>query len=439
MKKLLLSVSIYLIFLVSSCANRQNIVIPALDFIQSPALSGQKVKLFLDDNYFELDIDQTKRTFSGNISIKAGTYHLKLIYSAAGVSGPVDLASYESDVSIEKNKKTFLNIDRSDFNTSYDDDNDGATNLREVVLGSDPKDPGDLPDNLIRVPNNLPTIQSAINFASEGDIIEVRPNTTSDQRYQENIIIKDKKNLIIRAAIEYIKIRKDPDKKGPIVTFEQSMDITFSGFDIRSGSATSGGGISIINSKNITLEDLWISDNEADSMGGGIYLEESTDVFLTNGIITVNNCNKGAAIAVYRSDFTGNNLLVYKNFSGFTGGIWATESDVSINHSTIYENGGYELYSPKDPAFTMSVTDSIIYSTEDEPLPSEYSISFSHSCLWSGQGDCPFTDNDPDGNICKDPEFNNPSSDDFSLSDSSPAKGMASDGKDMGYLYINGE
>src|SRR5262245_56070479 len=103
--------------------------------------------------------------------------------------------------------------------------------------------------SIIRVPADQPTIQGAINAASNGDLVQVAPGT-----YIENINFLGK---AIRVASEQgpeVTII-DGNQAGPVVTFAsgETAQSVLNGFTVRNGKAAvspilEGGGIRIANS-----------------------------------------------------------------------------------------------------------------------------------------------------------------------------------------------
>jgi hypothetical protein len=97
---------------------------------------------------------------------------------------------------------------------------------------------------VINVPTDYPTIQAAINAATDGDEIIVSPNT-----YYENINFSGK-NIILRSTDPtnpnvVVNTIIDGNNAGSVVSFSGTENDTcvFSGFTIKRGNAQNGAGI----------------------------------------------------------------------------------------------------------------------------------------------------------------------------------------------------
>ena len=127
---------------------------------------------------------------------------------------------------------------------------------------------------IINVPDDYPTIQQGINASSDGDTVLVQPDT-----YVENINFND--HSIVLGSLflttgdtSYISTTIiDGNSSGSVVTVAANEDstTTITGFTIRNGSASDGGGI-YFHAYGITLSNLIISNNTASYQGGGIFI-----------------------------------------------------------------------------------------------------------------------------------------------------------------------
>jgi hypothetical protein len=138
---------------------------------------------------------------------------------------------------------------------------------------------------IITVPGDYPTIQGAINAASDSDEIIVSPGT-----YYENINFGGK-NIILRstdptnpAVVSSTII--DGNHAGSVVTFSgsESSDCVLSGFTIMNGNAPNGGGI-YGNGTLAAMRDNNITSNTASVLGGGVY---DCDGLIENNIVCGN-------------------------------------------------------------------------------------------------------------------------------------------------------
>ncbi len=175
-------------------------------------------------------------------------------------------------------------------------------------------------DNVVFVPDDYPTIQEAINAVENGDIVLVNPGT-----YVENINFNGK-NITVASLFltthdtTYIsQTIIDGNQDGSVVTIGCSNDSisTLSGFTIKNGLATYGGGIRINFLTSPTIKDNMISNNQA-QYGGGIY----------------NDCG---------SPLIKNNIIK-DNYSTFVGGIIAYGGDIKIIENIIVNNQGSGIH-----------------------------------------------------------------------------------------------
>jgi hypothetical protein len=136
----------------------------------------------------------------------------------------------------------------------------------------------------INVPADQPTIQAAINVASNGDTVLVAPGT-----YTENI------NFLGKAiTVESSKGAKvttiDGGGISSVVTFSsnETLSSVLKGFTVTNGSATitadyQGGGIAIV-SASPTIEDNIVENNLAEDAGGGIGINSGSPLVQGNTI-----------------------------------------------------------------------------------------------------------------------------------------------------------
>jgi len=125
--------------------------------------------------------------------------------------------------------------------------------------------------SIIRVTEDSLSIQSAIESASDGDIILVDPGT-----YLGQINFLDK-NVTLASLIysgydqnDLAKTILDGDGQGPIVTFNDGQDQSaiLLGFIIENGSASQSGGGILIEDASPTIDRNIIHNNHAGSCGG---------------------------------------------------------------------------------------------------------------------------------------------------------------------------
>ncbi len=192
------------------------------------------------------------------------------------------------------------------------------------------------------VPDTYQTIQSAIDNASNGDTLLVKPGI-----YKEKITLKNKSLFITSKFFlahnkSYLTntILNGEGKYTPI-SFENCPEGTvFSGFSIINGYAKIGGGLSIKNS-NLILDNLNIIQNTAEVKGGGIYLLNST-VDLIDIKIAKNSSigivAGGGGILSEDSHINAYNIKITDNIAFLGGGFYALNSDLKLKNVTIKKN-----------------------------------------------------------------------------------------------------
>ena len=162
----------------------------------------------------------------------------------------------------------------------------------------------DVSDNtrsVILVPEQVSSIQAAINQATDGAIIFVAPG-----QYRENIRIQGK-NIVLHSTggAASVSILGD-GRDGPIVLIENSK-FMLDGFCMQGGRGENGRGM-VLQGSNATIMNCTFTNN----VGG---------VSLTNSQAQFDHC----AIALNQSAVQG-------------GGLWAWQSDVRMSDCTVNDN-----------------------------------------------------------------------------------------------------
>ena len=219
------------------------------------------------------------------------------------------------------------------------------------------------------------TIQEGINASTDGDTVLVHPAT-----YTENINFTGK-NIIVSSLYlisqdtSYIsQTIIDGNQNGSVVTFVNGEDTTavLTGFTIKNGSSTVGGGI-FCNSSSPSLEYLAIIENTA-NVGGGILFIQSNSC-LKN--LTFYG-NSGSGVACNSSNISLVNCILWNDYPDeiifYSGSISVTFSDIQ---------GGWigEGNIDEDPQFA-------------NPDIGNFNLTDSSSCINSGN---PYSPPDPDG------------------------------------------
>jgi hypothetical protein len=160
-----------------------------------------------------------------------------------------------------------------------------------------------------------------------------------------------------------------------------------------------------------TIDHCLIANNQAES-GGGILCMDESDVVITNNTIVDNSADiDGGGIYVYEAYATIANNVIANNSAWDSGGILNWYGSVSVINNTIVHNRpnalylGPTLWLPSAPA----VLNNVIWQNEiylsDYAWPEEYDIRYnSVQGGWEGEG-----------NIVADPLFADPASGDYHL------------------------
>ncbi|MFC2092741.1 right-handed parallel beta-helix repeat-containing protein [Bacteroidota bacterium] len=239
--------------------------------------------------------------------------------------------------------------------------------------------------NIIRVPQNVSTIQAALNSCSAGDTVLVSPGA-----YHENIIWPSTSSLCLMS--EYGRDTTIIDGSGiaSVIKLTSIMDSStvISGFTIRNGySVLDAGGIYCNFSSPIIRNNL-IDSNYA-KYGGGIFCFNNSNPTITGNIIRANTGGTAAA--------------------GNGGGIYCNASSPIIDSNIISYNQGYVgagicCISSSSPTitnneiFNNSATNSvggICCHTNSAPLILNNSIQYNYGALGSGGIGC-YYDSSPE-------------------------------------------
>jgi parallel beta-helix repeat protein len=191
---------------------------------------------------------------------------------------------------------------------------------------------------ILRVPQDFPTIQAAINAAAVGDTVLVSPGT-----YVERIDFQSKE-ITVESAAGPADTIIDGNQAGAVVTIRSSAGQTpvLRGFTIRNGndtSLTSGGGVGVFNGPAL-IEGNWLMGN-ASCEGGGITARFSAATIRGN-VISGNrpNCSGG----------TGGGGI----FIGGAGTVQVLDNVITGNISSS-DGGGIGLFAAGTPTISGNV------------------------------------------------------------------------------------
>ena len=186
--------------------------------------------------------------------------------------------------------------------------------------------------------------------------------------------------------------------RGGAVALYQSNQIIINSTSFNNNNSDLNGGAIYCHTSILEAYDSEFTDNYSYETGGGLYLENSTDVQLINVTIANNDSGQsGNNIWCYSSNITFNNTIcwplisdnIYCAYSSITtSNLFLSYSDIAGGLSGIQSNPSIELHwlngnIDLDPIF-------------EDPVSGNYNLSTNSPCIDSGDPDFPL---DPDGSI----------------------------------------
>ena len=216
--------------------------------------------------------------------------------------------------------------------------------------------------NIINVPADSVTIQSAIDGAVNGDTVLVQPGT-----YPENILWPDVNGIKLLSAGDTSDTIIDGDTSGSVIhmnpttaTIDSTTEIR--GFKITNGGNIADGGGMFVSNASPVLARLWVTGNTA-SYGGGLYFYDSSPT-LTDVTVTVNTVTyNGGGLYIWGGNPTLTNVTVTGNASTvYGGGLWIGSGSPTLTHVTATGNtadvgGGVYIVGSSPTLSDVIVTD----------------------------------------------------------------------------------
>ena len=211
---------------------------------------------------------------------------------------------------------------------------------------------------VLSVPGTYPSIQAAVAAASQGDTILVSPGI-----YQENIVITKTGVTIDGTSAAQTII--DAGKKGRGMLISAAQNVVIKNVTIRNASsAQPGGGIYVDQSKNVTISNCILTTNSA-SFGSGLAVYNS-DVSVFNNQITSNQSTGdgsgggGIGMTTNAQGVVSGNVIDGNTAASFGGGLFVDGSgSIDISNNTLSNNtavlGGGAMYRNAPVQFSGNV------------------------------------------------------------------------------------
>ena len=290
----------------------------------------------------------------------------------------------------------------------------------------------------LQVPATYSTIQAAIDASTHGDTVAISPGI-----YKEHINFLGK-NIVVRGiAGRDATFIEATDFAEPIVSIEngETSGAVLEGLTIRY--AVDAAGVYCYNSSPI-IQWCTMSFNSEQGRGGqGIYCHTNSAAIIRYNLLHDNAAQYGGAIRVYRATRVSiHHNEMFGNWGNYGSAIWSSVSDTaSIHHNLIHGNqtraavyfrsgphvffgnalvgnaAGLAFSNGPGPAYVV-IKNNIITGSGGDAMGPLYTstASASYNNFWNNEGGgFPGFEG-----ISVDPMFEDPSSGDFSLQDSSP-------------------
>ena len=203
----------------------------------------------------------------------------------------------------------------------------------------------------LRVPEDYPLIQSAIDAAATGDVIQVGPGT-----YDENLVVDGKSVSLIGTAGADATIVDGGERDRVLLLAGGVVD----GFTIRNGNSVLGAGIFLRCDEPTVVRNCVVRDNDVltggldpGGSGGGIYIasNETDDIVVEGNAIKDNVSGDGGGVYCEgRSEATQiRNNLISGNGAFYSGGGVYVDGETLLRNvivgNTAGDGGGVMLNS----------------------------------------------------------------------------------------------
>ncbi|MFC1677795.1 right-handed parallel beta-helix repeat-containing protein [Planctomycetota bacterium] len=274
-------------------------------------------------------------------------------------------------------------------------DSDTYSNVVEFLHGSGPNDDSNLPGTMtIYIPYNVSTIQDAIDWSIDGDVIAVSQGT-----YYESIDFNGVNCTLASTDVNDSSVVANTvingNGSGTVVTFDsgENSNAVLVGLTITNGTY----GISCSSSSSPSIKQCVIKDNSSH----GIYCT------LGSPDISYNEISDNGGDGIYSSATTPptiKNNWIYDNSNGI--GFSSAASAATVRNNTIIDNDSNGIYVVSNTA--PAISNCIIWRNNDDLVD----CSATYSCIEDGDTGT--------GNISSYPYFEDYDSNDFHLTWNSP-------------------
>jgi len=178
------------------------------------------------------------------------------------------------------------------------------------------------------------SIQAAINAASPGDVVRVKPGN-----YKETVSLRDRIDVI---GDGYASVIIDGQYTTFCVEAYDTTSVLLKGVTLARGYMSYGAGL-YLNNSTVTVESCLISDCSA-SIGGGIYATNmSTLTLLSTTVAACKGSSHAAGIGINSSILNAVSCEITQNVSmGIAGGLYLTNSTATIDKTAFSSNNALD-------------------------------------------------------------------------------------------------
>lgn len=198
------------------------------------------------------------------------------------------------------------------------------------------------------VPSDYPSIQEAINAASDGDVVLIADGVYSgvgnqDISYQGKAITVESVNGPEQCIINCLGTATEPHR-GFIFENDEPTLAILKGLTIKGGHATTGGSILTTGDASPHIINCHLIENAAEESGGGAFIEGNT--ILENCTITDNQASEYGGGVYCSTDTKVINTLLAKNVATLSGGGIYCIDQASVSGSIIENNHSLSKWAP---------------------------------------------------------------------------------------------